>query len=122
MLNLKEQEETLKSLRQNLKIYMESIREVSEEILNGKVSKYPVFVAYREEVNIGKQIIDKEELALEWSINASTLEEFLRREIIMQDKLDVFKKSWKDPVTHLCLFTVLEKGAGFIYIPYNADE
>jgi hypothetical protein len=121
MLNLKENADVLKSLEQNLNIYKESIREISAEILSGKVSRYPVFVAYREEVNIGKPIIDKEELALDWSINASTLEEFLRRGIVKEDKLEAFRKAWKDPSTHLCVFAVFDNGAGFIYVPYD-DE
>jgi hypothetical protein len=112
----------LQELNQNLNIYKESIREISEEIINNQVSKYPVFIASREETNLGKQIIDKEELALEWSINASTLEEFVRRKIVLENKLDAFKKSYKDPKKFLCVFALLTENAGFIYLPYDEEE
>ena len=112
----------LQELNQNLNIYKESIREISEEILDNQVSKYPVFIASREETNLGKQIIDKEELALEWSINASTLEEFVRRKIVLENKLEAFKKSYKDPRKFLCVFTLLTENAGFIYLPYDEEE
>jgi hypothetical protein len=121
MLDTKQHAEDLQELNQNLQIYKESIREIAEEILSNQVSKYPVFVASREEVNLGKQIIDKEELALEWSINASTLEEFLRRKIVQDDKLEAFKKSYKDPKLFLCVFALMKENAGFIYLPYD-DE
>ena len=112
----------LQELNQNLNIYKESIREISEEIIDNQVSKYPLFIASREETNLGKQIIDKEELALEWSINASTLEEFVRRKIVLENKLDAFKKSYKDPRKFLCVFALLTENAGFIYLPYDEEE
>jgi hypothetical protein len=112
----------LQELNQNLNIYKESIREISEEIIDNQVSKYPIFIASREETNLGKQIIDKEELALEWSINASTLEEFVRRKIVLENKLEAFKKSYKDPRKFLCVFTLLTENAGFIYLPYDEEE
>jgi len=121
MINLEENRELLKSLEQNLKIYKESIREVAEEILAGGVSKYPIFIAGREDVNLGKLIIDKEELALDWSIHASTLEEFIRRKVVREDKLDQFKKAWKDPRVYLCVFAILDGTGGFIYIPYDEE-
>jgi hypothetical protein len=112
----------LQELNQNLNIYKESIREISDEIIDNQVSKYPIFIASREETNLGKQIIDKEELALEWSINASTLEEFVRRKIVLENKLEAFKKSYKDPRKFLCVFTLLTENAGFIYLPYDEEE
>jgi hypothetical protein len=112
----------LQELNQNLNIYKESIREISEEIIANQVSKYPVFIASREETNLGKQIIDKEELALEWSVNASTLEEFVRRKIVFENKLEAFKKSYKDPKKFLCVFALLTENAGFIYLPYDEEE
>jgi hypothetical protein len=112
----------LQELNQNLNIYKESIREISEEIIDNQISKYPIFIASREETNLGKQIIDKEELALEWSINASTLEEFVRRKIVLENKLEAFKKSYKDPRKFLCVFALLTENAGFIYLPYDEEE
>jgi len=112
----------LQELNQNLNIYKESIREISEEIIDNQISKYPIFIASREETNLGKQIIDKEELALEWSINASTLEEFVRRKIVLENKLEAFKRSYKDPRKFLCVFTLLTENAGFIYLPYDEEE
>jgi hypothetical protein len=122
MININDKAEQLKVLEQNLNIYKESIREVALEILNNKVSKYPVFVAYTETITIGKMIIDKEELALEYSINASLLEEFVAKNIVLADKINEFKKTWKDPRKFACIFAIIDKEASFIYIPYDDDQ
>lgn len=122
MINVNEKAEQLKVLEQNLNIYKESIREVALEILVNKVSKYPIFVAYTEDVKLGKMIIDKEELALEYSINASLLEEFVAKNIVREEKLEDFKKSWKDPKTFACIFTIIDMEASFIYIPYDSED
>jgi hypothetical protein len=121
MINLQENSELLKGLEQNLNIYKESIREIAEEILEGGVTKYPIFIASRTEINLGKLIIDKEELALDWSIHASTLEEFVKRKIVKEDKLPAFKKSWKNPAKFLCIFAVFDDNASFIYMPYDEE-
>lgn len=122
MINIEENRDLLTNLKQNLAIYKESIKEVAEEILDNKVSKYPVFVASRERVPIGKMIIDKEELALDWNIFASTLEEFLKKQIISNQKLDFFRQQFKNPREYICLFTIIGNHAGFIYVPYDHEE
>lgn len=120
-LDINKYESELKELEQNLKIYKESIREISLEILNHKVSKYPIFIASKEATALGRMIIDKEELALEWSIFASTLEEFVAKKVVLQDKLDVFRKNYKNPETHVCIFAVLGDDASFIFTPYDEE-
>lgn len=121
MLNLEKYKEELVELEQNLKIYKESIREFAEEILNHKVSKYPIFIAAKEHSTMGKMIIDKEELALEWSIFASTLEEFVARKVVLEDKLDDFRKNYKNPESFVCVFALLTDNAGFIFTPYDEE-
>jgi hypothetical protein len=119
MTDFSTQKEILTNLEQNLAIYKESIREVAVEILQSGVSRYPIFVASREPIAVGKMIIDKEDLALEWSIYASTLEEFVRRKMVLEEKIDDFRKAWKDPKLFFCIFALLDQTAGFIYVPYD---
>lgn len=116
---LEKHQDELRILEQNLAIYKESIREIALEILNHQVSKYPVFIASEREVAIGKLVIDKEELALEFSIYASTLEEFVARKIITENGLPQFKKAYKDPREFVCIFALLGDDAGFIFSSYD---
>ncbi|MEX1188708.1 MAG: hypothetical protein WED33_05575 [Bacteroidia bacterium] len=121
MLDLEKYKEELKELEQNLTIYKESIREIAGEILSNNVSKYPIFIASKETPSMGKMIIDKEELALEWSIFASTLEEFVARKVVLQEKLNNFRKNYKNPESFVCVFAILNDNAGFIFTPYDEE-
>lgn len=119
MTDFSTQKDILSNLEQNLAIYKESIREIALEILQSGVSRYPIFLACREPIAVGKLIIDKEDLALEWSVYASTLEEFVRRKLVLEEKLNDFRKAWKDPKSFFCIFALLDQSAGFIYVPYD---
>ena len=52
-----------------------------------------------------------------WSVNASSLEEFVTKQLVLADKVDDFKSVYKDPTAFLCLFIVDKSGATFVFIP-----
>lgn len=108
----------LKSLESDLKLYSESIKEISAEILGEGLSNYPIFVAHQHEVKLGELILDKNELNTEWSIHASMLEEFEEKGIILPDKKERFIKQFKNPSEFMCLFVVVPEGANFVFYPY----
>ncbi|MFN4123507.1 MAG: hypothetical protein ACK4GL_09430 [Flavobacteriales bacterium] len=114
-------EDILKSIEQHIPFYSESIREVAIEVIKAKVSDYPIFVVYKDFANLGKMIINKEDLALDWHVNASTIEEFVARKIFQGEKLQQFIRTFKDPKHYMCLFVIHENGAHFIFHPYEAD-
>lgn len=109
----------LKSLESDLKFYNESIKEVAVEIIAEGISEYPIFVAHQHEVNLGELILDKNELNTGWTIQASTIEEFTEKGIILPDKKDRFIKHYKDPYRFMCLFVVVPEGANFVFFPYQ---
>lgn len=109
----------LKSLESDLKFYSESLKEISAEIMVEGLSQYPIFVAHQHEVSIGELILDKNELHTEWSVHASTLEEFEQRGIIQTDKKDLFIKKYKNPSQFMCLFVIVPEGANFVFFPYT---
>ena len=111
-------ESPLKSLETDLKFYNESIKEVSTEIIVEGISAYPIFVAHQHEVNLGELILDKNDLDTEWTIQASTVEEFVEKGIIHPDKKDRFIKHYKDPHQFMCLFVIVPEGANFVFFPY----
>ena len=111
-------ESPLKSLEADLKIYSDSIKEVAVEIMAEGISLYPIFVAHQHEVKLGEMILDKDELNMTWTIQASTLEEFVERGIIHPEKKDKFIKQFKEPADFMCLFVIVPEGANFIFFPY----
>ena len=112
-------ESPLKSLEVDLKLYSESIKEVAVDIMVEGISAHPIFVAYQQQVSIGELILDKDELNGNWSINASTLEEFVERGVISADKKDTFIKNYKKAHEFMCLFVVVPEGANFVFYPYQ---
>jgi DUF438 domain-containing protein len=111
-------EEVLKSIEEHIPFYSESIKEVALEVLKAKVSDHPIFVFYKDFVNLGRMIIHKDDMALEWHVNASTIEEFVARKIFQGEKLQQFIKTFKNPKVFMCLFVVHEQGAHFVFHPY----
>src|ERR1700754_1324377 len=86
----KKKESPLLSLEKDLKLYNESIHEVAVEIMVEGLSSYPIFVAHQHEVKLGEPILDRYDLNTEWSINASTLEEFVEKGIIKEELKERF--------------------------------
>ena len=113
------QESPLKSLEADLKFYSESIKEVALEIMVEGISAYPIFAAHQHELNLGELILDRDELHTEWTIHASTLEEFVEKGIIKPDKKERFIKNFKDPDKFMCLFVIVPEGANFVFFPYQ---
>jgi hypothetical protein len=118
----KEKKSPLISLEKDLTFYADSIKEVAVEIIVEGISSYPIFIAHQHEVNIGEIILNKKELDTEWTVQASTLEEFVQKGIIHPDKKEQFLKSYKKPENFMCVFVVVPEGANFVYYPYPKNS
>jgi|SRR6476661_548281 len=112
-------ESPLKSLESDLKLYNESIKEVAVEIMVEGISAYPIFVAHQHEVKLGELILDRHELNTGWTIQASTLEEFVEKGIIHKDKKERFIKQYKNAHNFMCLFVIVPEGGNFVFYPYQ---
>ncbi len=117
----KEKKSPLLSLEKDLEFYADSIKETAIEIMVEGISTYPIFIAHQHEVNIGEVILNRKELNTNWTIQASTLEEFIQKGIIHPDKKEHFLKSYKKPENFMCVFVVVPEGANFVYYPYSKN-
>jgi len=115
----KKQESPLVSLEKDLEFYADAIKEVAIEIMVEGISAHPIFVAHQHEVKLGEIILNKEELNTDWTIQASTLEEFVEKGIINKEKREQFLKVYKKPENFMCVFVIVPEGANFIYYPYK---
>lgn len=106
------------SLRRDLKTFSESLYEVAVEIMVEGLSKYPIFVAHQHEIKLGEVIFDRIDLGTEWSVHASTLEEFIERGVIKAELKTRFIDTYKDPKDFMCVFVVVPEGANFVFVPY----
>lgn len=115
----KKKESPLKSLQEDLDFYSDSLKEVAVEIDVEGISAYPIFVAHQHEMRIGELIIDREELGTQWTVHASTLEEFIEIGLIQKDKKALFESNFKDSSKFMCVFVVVPEGANFVFYPYK---
>lgn len=119
--NNKKKESPLKSLETDLRLYSESIREIAVEIMVEGLTSYPIFVAHQHEIALGEMILNKEELNTDWTIHASTLEEFVEKGIIKKELRERFIDTYKNPHDYMCVFTVVPEGANFVFFPYGKE-
>lgn len=103
-------------LEEELKPFSSVMSQASDSILDQEVSKYPIFVVHQHELEIGVPLIEKSE-ANHWSVHASTLEEFVSKQIVENEKVQDFIEVYKDPSDHYCIFVLSELGANFIFLP-----
>lgn len=112
----------LVSLEKDLGFYAESIKETARDIMVEGISAHPIFIAHQHKVSVGEVILDREELNTAWTIQASTLEEFVEKGIIDPKKKETFLKSYKKPEKYMCLFVIVPEGANFVYFPYPEEK
>lgn len=117
----KKKESPLVSLETDLKFFNESIKEVAVEIMVEGLSAYPIFIAHQHELALGEVILDRHEINSEWSIHASTLEEFIERGVIKKELKQRFIDTYKNAHNYMCVFVVTPDGANFVFFPYEKD-
>lgn len=111
-----QKEEKLKSLEEELKSYKKLLGSVADTIMEQDVSSYPIFVLYRDAIEVGLPL-NTDNIEGSWLVNASSLEEFVAKQLVLTDKVEEFKSVYKDPTAFLCLFVVDKSGATFVFIP-----
>ena len=86
----------------------------SEAIIDQEVTKYPIFVLHQHDFEVGIPLTPEESI---WKVHASSLEEFVSKQIIEPKKIDSFRTIYKKPEEFFCIFVISEIGAKFIFIP-----
>lgn len=105
-------------LQNELDIYRKIMTQAAQVISDKDVSSYPIMVAHQQELELGMPIFKREDnKGSKWSIHASTLEEFVSKQIIFPEKVEEFKSNYKSSKDNICVFVLSELGAEFIFLP-----
>ena len=104
-------------LEEDLQDYITTMEKAQQAILDQEVSSYPIFVVHQHEIELGVLLVDGPNLGLQWSIHASSLEEFISKQVIQPERVDSFKEVYKDTDQFFCCFVLSELGANFIFLP-----
>ncbi len=109
-----------KQLQHDIARYHPQLDEAGSTVVDEKVSNYPIFVAYAGddlESLPGIYVMDIPTLRkLVWTINLTTLEELVTKQVIMQDKIDPFRKVYKDKPDSFCFLIIDEAGGRFGFV------
>lgn len=101
-----------------MKAYLPILGKASEAIMDQEVSDYPIFIAHQQEsIGVGLLIAEREQVRGNWTLHASTLEEFVTKQLIQADRVEDFKRVYKEPKDYICVFIIQEIGATFVFIP-----
>lgn len=104
-------------LEDDLRRYRKALNEALEIMLDQEVSNYPIFIIHQQELEMGVKLIEASPETGIWSVHASSLEEFVVKQIIEEAKIPEFQSIFKKHQEHFCLFVLSELGAQFIYYP-----
>ncbi len=99
----------------------DALKEASYQIRKRGFSDFPVFTASQRPVDIGQLLIGATEMANAWDYKATFVDEFVQRQLIGPESVELFKEHYKNPDEYCCLFVVHEEFAGFVYIPFPED-
>ena len=97
------------------------IKEASYQIRKRGFSDFPIFIISKEEIPLGQLLYKKDEVGTNWNYFITYLDEFIQRKIIEKDKVDEFKKNYKNPDEFCCLFVIDGEFTKFVFIPYPED-
>ncbi len=103
-------------LEKELSIYYKMMGDASDIILDQDVTEYPIFVAHQQTMEIGLVLAERGKVKGNWTIHATSLEEMVYKQIIKEENIEEFKKVFKDPKYHFCVFVLSELGAQFIFL------
>ncbi len=109
-------EEQHKLLEEEMKLYKPFLAYTADAILDQDVSQYPIFIVHKQGINVGIPL-ETDHIKGQKLINASSLEEFVTKQLVETSRVDDFKAIYKDPKDNLCLFVVEDGGASFVFIP-----
>ena len=110
----------IETLKVDLKIYDEMIKEVSSDMIAEEFTNYPVFIAADQAIKLGELILDKDDHAATFSIYATTLEEMVDRNLVLETKKADFIKTYKDPKKFMCVMLLTASIASFVFVPYKS--
>ena len=97
------------------------IKEASYQIRKRRYSDFPIFIVCKVEIPLGQLLYKKDEVGTNWNYYVTYLDDFVQRKIIEKDKIEEFKKNYKNPEEFCCLFVIDGDFTKFVFIPYPED-
>lgn len=114
--------EQLQQLEAQLKEVSDFLQEVSNDMIDGGFSNFPMYVAHQENAKIGEMIIDRTEFGFPYSINATTLERFVELGIVQADAQEKMKEAMGDPRKKCCILLLTPPQPQFVFHNFGSSK
>lgn len=101
--------------------YHKMMGQAADTIMDEDVSRYPILAIHQLELELGILLVQRSEKGSKWSIHASTLEEMVTKKLVQTNRIDDFRRVYKNPREFFCLFVLSDEGAQFIFLPREDD-
>lgn len=111
----------LGTITKDFVIVAENLKEASYQVRNRGFSDYPIFPISKSDQQIGKLLYAKNEVSTDWNYFITYLDEFIQRKLIEKNKVEEFKKIYKDPDEFCCLFVMDKDFNNIVFVPYPED-
>ena len=111
----------LGTITKDFVIVAENLKEASYQVRNRGYSDYPIFPISKSDHAIGQLLYAKNEVSTEWNYFITYLDEFIQRKLIEENKVEEFKKIYKDPDEFCCLFVIDKDFNNIVFVPYPED-
>ena len=102
-------------LQNDIKPYHRPLQQAADTVVDEKVSNYPIFVAYAGEDTESVPGIHVMEVPTDrhliWTVNVTTLEELVAKQVVTQEKIDPFRKVYRENGDSFC-FLIFDEGGG----------
>ena len=102
-------------LKDQLKLYVPLMEKAADIVIDENVSNYPIMVVHKQEIEVGIPLELQFALPGGWQLHVSTLEEFVSKKLIENNKVDEFRNLYKQHENHVCLFVISQLGAQFVF-------
>ncbi|MEZ7982338.1 MAG: hypothetical protein QMC32_01295 [Cytophagales bacterium] len=94
------------------------LKKVSYVVKSLGFSNYPIFIVSKKKINLNSLLFDKKNNDFYYYV--SNLDFFIKNNLIFKNKVDFFKKSYKDPYKFCCLFILNDFFNNFLYVSYSS--
>ena len=110
-----------RSLHNDLEVCRDYVKQIALGMIRGGVSKYPIFIGMRGEMDIdmGLPIVNRNDFDISWNFNVSHLEDFVNKGLVARDKAADFIKAYRNPNEFMCVFIAEEDNNSFVFMPYD---
>ena len=107
---------------EQVEFYHTLMVEAFDSVINEGVSRYPVFIFHQREVTVGISIAERTDIAADWSVNISTLEEFYIKGLVTIEQVEEIKAKITGTPSMFCCLVLGEEHGSIIFLPRSGEK